>query len=261
MAETIEAPTTTATAKPAYEDIESFQYIRLLFDRLADERILFHVKNSTDKSSAISTLLEVHVDSKTFTIDPPFSSTGTFHLEPDQNFAIIAHLHGTSVTFKTKLDEKVDDDGMKLYRCHFPAKLRYSQQRNNYRVETNGMEIPVRMFTSSGKHFQVDLVDISNGGMRVMMRQQIAAKMRVKTALTTDIHFDGDNDSDRLRAVVCNIGGSKTTKNNETGESVTKTLIGFKFVDMDTRQEGQLAHKIAKIERQLLRKNSDDIVA
>ncbi len=235
----------------APEQIDSFHYIRLLLDRLIEDRVLFNLQLGTSQVPAISTLLGVNVEERTFDLDAPFRiGQSEFILTAKgQPLAITAKLKGTTVSFRSELQSVVDDQGMILYRCHFPQQVNYSQQRHNFRVETKDLEINARLYTSTGKSFQARLIDISKGGMRVYIHNKIASKLKIRLMLSCDINFDSDGEQERVRVAVRNI-----LPPTEEGEEMA--IVGFKFIEIDARQELQLTHRIAKIERQLLREQN-----
>ncbi len=235
----------------APDQIDSFHYIRLLLDRLIEERVLFNLQLGTSQAPAISTLLGVNVEGRTFDLDAPFR-IGQREFAPivkGQPLAITAKLKGTTVSFRSELQSVIDDQGMIIYRCPFPQQVSYSQQRHNFRVETKDLEINARLYTSSGKSFQARLIDISKGGMRVYIHNKIANKLKVRLMLSCDINFDSDGEQERVRVAVRNI-----LPPTEEGDEMA--IVGFKFIEIDARQEQQLTHRIAKIERQLLREQN-----
>lgn len=201
------------------------------------------------RQTAISTLLDLDVEQRTFEIDLPFNCQTGHLIKPESplEIALMARLKGTSISFKTTLQGLIEQSEQSFARCRcdMPAMVRYSQQRNSFRIDTHDLNLQARLYTQSGKSFRAQLIDISKGGMRASVNNRIATKLRQGLSLVCDLNFENVGEQERVRVTICTILPATE------GEQVS--VVGFKFVDMDARQQMQLAHRIASVERLLLR--------
>lgn len=230
----------------APEKIDSLQYIRVLLEQMASRRDLINISNQSSHTTAISTLMRVDGKRRELILDKPYVTDQNHELElsKSDSVTISGVSGGSSISFQAEFIESGEEQGLPLYSFSFPNELSYSPQRASHRVDTRDFGETIAFTTSSEYQFEVDLCDISDGGLRVR-----ASKSAIKGLTKGDEIFCRLDIEDGS----CNKVKVRLCKPSKTDDPNT-IEFGATFIDLSPHQKGQISHHIAGLERKLLRK-------
>ncbi|MCW8888659.1 MAG: flagellar brake protein [Gammaproteobacteria bacterium] len=228
---------------PTAERIDSQQYIRVLLEQMVGRSHLINITSKTDNRSAVSSVLRVDADGRSFLLDTPYINDDSAQSEFD-SISVSGKSQGSSIQFETELMGTVKEEGLSLHRYAFPQELFYSSQRSSYRVDTRDFETLIHFSTTSGFTFNAPLCDISDGGLRVTTKKSVIKSITKGDDIFCALDID-DGSCHKLKVKLCQ--PSKVDDPN-------LIEFGATFVDLLPHQKSQISQYIATLERKLLRK-------
>lgn len=229
-----------------FETIKAPIYIYHLLTRLLSEYKLFQLSPGDSNERFTSALLKIDKDS--FSIDIPYHIYLTFpddHLEYRSKFQ--AELSESELTFQASYIETYSDDGLLLYRYALPDAIEFAQQRDSHRVNLRDAAVHVNLTTQSGEAIEAILMDISPGGVRVEIDRNYECLIHPEMVLHCKIdRIESLGEAFRIEA--CHV--IVHTEDEEQGQ----VIIGARFLTASARQRHHISQEVARLERQLLRK-------
>lgn len=221
--------------------------IALLLQRIHEARVLLSVRLADDPASYLTAIIGCDAARGELLLDELNPRSGHERFVALGRLTAQCKLRGVEMTFDAQLKETIKSENGQLYRTGLPAVVRYLQRRNAYRAP-----VPIQQGAS---------LTLSAPG-----RDPI-------TALICDISRTGIG----ARAAVPGLGEGETWPNCEIalpeGESVRCAIelryvgshntnnyvrIGGRFLELSPEHERIIQRFVAKMERELLRKQPKD---
>lgn len=171
----------------------------------------------------LSSLLEVHHDSKVLVFDEPnpLLSKNLTNTKIDATFSL--KLGHVPVIFKAKLiSDKIDNHINDLH-THFPEEIHYPQNRHYYRFNTENInKINATVFLSSTKRLPAQLVNISLNGLCLRLPYSFAGMFQVNHYID-DIYIElPDQNGFSVSAKVQNLRIENNYENISIGLEIDK---------------------------------------
>lgn len=229
-AESDETPASTA----------SDSQIFLLLTRVCMQHSLLKICIGETDAAFTSAILEVVPEQRYLVLDELTPEHGHKRLLNEPNIRVSTLLDGLPLSFRTRVTQIGDTDGLPYYRVPFPSNVCYAQRRQEHRVPVPANRaMAVSFFINESTEIKGDLRDLSPSGFCARI-----------TTLNLESEFAG-------AIGFCRIGLSPTLEltveaqlchlDNAPGRQVPR--IGVRFVEMTPETRRHIEQHVAELDR------------
>ena len=218
--------------------------IAALLKKVKDSRTLIQVTIAGQSTEYNSALLDIDAEHGYLLLDELTPPEGHHRLSEVRRLTAVIRLRGIDLRFSTRLQQIGGQSGIAFYRVDFPQQLHYRQRRAYYRVKLGlGLMVPFSIAHAASKALEGQIDDISVGGIRAQLSQQVPFKLGDLVPGCTIQLPTGEK-------IDCEIEVRYISQD----EQHRKSHLGARFVNLDRARQNTLKRFAAEAERELLRR-------
>jgi len=215
---------------------EMRQHVRVLNVRLDPEGPLYS-----------SSVIRLDSEHKRLFLDELNPQLGHWELTQGQEIRIHASLRGVAVRFTTRIESLLSEDGIALYACPYPDKVRYLQRRETFRVhlplgERRGIRL---QHPRSGEAVIGRLIDLSAQGFCVELERDEIIKHGAGTRFIYSCVV--------LPSLAHPLAGEAELINVRPARDPERFAAGFRIANLDQTTERSLMRATLHYQREARR--------
>ena len=217
-----------------------------LLTRLQEKRALLQVTVPGSADPYNSAILDVDSEQRYLVIDELSPKSGHILLLKAGRLGVQTQLKGVDIRFDSLVESSGESDGTAFYRIVLPSALDYRQQRAHYRARV-GMARPVEVTIEriNGDRFTGYLNDISVSGIGIRFSHGLPPNLtRGERIPKCHTHLPTGVD------LYCRIEIRFTSVSVEGNYHI----VGVRFIQLSPAQEAEVAHYVAALDRELIKK-------
>jgi c-di-GMP-binding flagellar brake protein YcgR len=195
-----------------------------------------------------SMILEIDANRGWLSIDELTPQDGHRRLVELRKLTLLGDHEGVEIRFDADVLEFGTQANIHFYRLRFPTVLKYFQRRSSYRVKVlRTSAIPVTLVAKDSAVAKGELYNISAGGVAVKFVSQLPASIaRGEIVPECELALP-----DKTK-VVCPV----EIRHVMSARGDDQSIVGVRFVSLNTTQQRMIDRFIATIEREIRRKST-----
>ncbi|MBF0469896.1 MAG: flagellar brake protein [Gammaproteobacteria bacterium] len=226
-----------------YELVDSRPYILLLLQQLMQQESLLEISYPRTDSAAVSTLLRIDSSEGVLVFDRPYLYPDPLPNPGGEKLMVSAHSQANHLLFETTLVAEVEEEGMPCTLFRLPQRIRYYSSRADHRIDTSALEVTLVVSVAAMTPLVARLRDISARGVYINLDLQGRVELNLGDVVGVEV-LATSGCSGEFRIKVVRIQNEEDSMMNVGGEAILE----------NSRQQMQLVHLVACLERTALRK-------
>ena len=192
-----------------------------LLKNIQKSRQLISISFDSLPQHCLTSLLEVHHDTKVLVFDEPHPQLSSSLIKTKSNAEFSLKLDKLPINFKTKFILNNTKNSFNDLYTPFPDKIHYPQKRSYYRFRTEFIEnIDATIFLSSNRKLPCQLINISLNGFCLRIPYSFASMFQIEQ-LIDDIYIQLPEQS--------GFSISATIKNTRIENNYTNLALGLEI--------------------------------
>lgn len=208
-----------------------------------------------DGDQAFSTAIlgddEQAQDSRYFMLDEFVPREGNASIGPHTRIWLLGQIKGVKFAFETEIIENSSENGVPYHRAALPHSIRYEQRRNSYRVSVAlGIKAGIRLGSSPlANPLAGQLRDLSIGGVSALLPALYPSAIEPGVLMP---HCEVELPGEGVIVTETEIRHVRSSTDN------ANTHVGLAFRNLTADAERQVQRSVSYLEREQLRKQTDD---